>query len=700
VSPVSHSGGRAQTDLARWLRGQAAGEDSAVRLEDALLGDRFLAYFWFRLRFFLARTAFAAMVHALRVALLFAAFPRDQFAAIVVVGACAAIVGDFWWGALERMRARIRHLQRDGALHRVPGEISSWLRLANRLTTVGLASACAVAACGLVAPVVAPALVYAAAIIAGAALGATVRTYHSGAYALRRIYRPFTSLIAADTAGVAALLVLWPVAGVWAFPLAEIVSVGAVVSVTLRYTARTYRVLGFPTLRAIASMRRPPPAAGALRGAVSPGVAFALVGLESLVLVAVLASSGAADTSSLLALLAALGPVIRAGFEWAQLLYFDLVRLGVPLLRGLRRRFDAAVLRLAVVMGVGTWALATLVGLLLLGIRDVALLAALLPFFMARSLLASAQVRTFTAGAYRRLSLVGAAGSVGALIVLVAMPSEAARLVGLGVVLGISFLALLALPPPADPEDRVLGASDWLARLRDVPGPTTVTHVRFDTRTRARGVTAEERRADMWRRRQIGRRVGTHVRREGGAATWSSPFELAWFGPRLDAAWIAQAAGGLVVARPTVTTFPTGAAAAEAALRSALSLDHAMPVPAAGPLLAEFGAGFPTGIVYDADRPAPRALAEMSSRERSAIMRAALRFARDLATDRDPPDWDVTALAAAGRLRAIFVVSRREDSTARRRWARAVRAWDLTVAAVGDRTAGERAQQREPLAGA
>ena len=175
--------------------------------------------------------------------------------------------------------------------------------------------------------------------------------------------------------------------------------------------------------------------------------------------------ASAAGKASLLALLAALGPIIRAGFEWAQLLYFDLVRMEVPLLRGLRQRFDLAVLRLAMIMGIATWAVASIVGVSVLGVRDFTLLLALLPFFVTRSLLASAQVRTFTAGAYGRLSLVGTLGALGSLTVLVVMRTEADCVAILSVVLGISFMALLALPAATDFDDRVLALPDWLSRL-------------------------------------------------------------------------------------------------------------------------------------------------------------------------------------------------------------------------------------------
>ena len=70
--------------------------------------------------------------------LLFGAFTRAEFLLVVLAGAAAAVVTDAWWGALERMRGRVRVLQRGGSLHLVPREIASWLHLAARLTALGL----------------------------------------------------------------------------------------------------------------------------------------------------------------------------------------------------------------------------------------------------------------------------------------------------------------------------------------------------------------------------------------------------------------------------------------------------------------------------------------------------------------------------------------------------------------------------------
>ncbi len=49
------------TEIAEWLATAARREQNVVRLEDALLTDRYGRYFWFRLRYFGIRTLVAVM---------------------------------------------------------------------------------------------------------------------------------------------------------------------------------------------------------------------------------------------------------------------------------------------------------------------------------------------------------------------------------------------------------------------------------------------------------------------------------------------------------------------------------------------------------------------------------------------------------------------------------------------------------------
>jgi hypothetical protein len=678
-------------ELRRWADLQAQREASVVRLEDALLGGRWVRYFAHRLRFFMARGVVSTLIHALKVVLLLGAFPRNEFLAIIVLQGILAIGGDVWWGALEAMRGRIRLLWRRGKGHLAYREIGGWLRLSARLSALGVAASGAWLLAALVLDGgLSAAEVYAALMGAGAALDLTARAYHSGAYAVRRVYRPLPSLLAVDAVSVTLLVGLWPVLGIWAFPVAEGVSAAAVLGLSVRYTSRAYRGLAIPTLLPLLRQRLPIPSRAALRSAVMPGMAYGFVGLEAIVVIAALTLPGDAASTVLVAMLAGLGPIVRAGFEWARLVYFDFKRLELPVLAGMRRRFERAVASLALMLGAGTWVVAAVVGVVVLGVRQVEVVLALGLLFVVRSLLAAAQMRAFTRGSYGRLAIAGAIGMAAIAVAMGGLGgpgASEARIVAVSGVMAATLLLLLALPEPRGPGDGLTSFPEWLQRLRGVAGSVIVTSLAFDDRVSARGVTAEARRAEEWRRRRVAAQLGRSFRARGGAVAWASRTELRAFEPAgrtaalADASTIARQAGGLVrsVLCDVHATGPTAAllvAGLEASARGGVAA-----FPAEAAVVAEFRRRFPRGLAFDPAGPVTPAIAGLSSADRAEAYRAALVFCRDLRGIPWPRRTDVTALAPGGELRLIFLVDRREDRATRRGWRETVRAWTLLAAA-------------------
>ncbi len=675
------------THVDEWLARQVRRDRSVVRLEEALLGGRLGRYFAYRLRFFVGRAAISTIIHAAKVVLLLGAFPRDEFLALIILQAAVAMANDFWWGALEVLRNRVRGLQRRGSPHRVPREIGSWLSLSAFLSVVGIVVALGYFAYRL-AVGFGPGDAFVAALLVGLALSITLRTFHSGAYALRRVYRPLPSLLALDIVSVGALLAAWPLVGLWAFPLAELVATLIVAAITLHYVSRTYRTLALPGIRELLALRRPFPKLHVLKSALGPGVAYALVGLEGLVVVAGTAGAGTQASIALVVLLAALAPVNRASFEWARLLYFDLKRLDVPLLAGLRARFDAATHVLAVVMAVICWTVAALavIALALAGQASIGplLVGALLLMYLARSLLAGAQMQAFTRPAMGRLVVVGAAGVLAILAAFWVVPQVEQRLLAVAAVLAISFVLLLELPGARSGDGGVLSLPDWLTRLRADLRPLTVMRIHFDARTSVRGTPVEMRRTEQWRRDAVAARLAKRLVRLDGSVAWRSPTELWLFGD-LPAASAVALGGGLLDRPPDVRDFASGPLAAAAlveALPGAAAAATTLDARDFAAVSAEFGRRFPDGWLYDvrSGRP-PAALRAVDPRLRSEIYRAALDFANDLRRGRSPDGFEVTALVLEGSLAAIFVARASRSADARRAWRHDLRVWTLRAAA-------------------
>lgn len=673
-------------ELDDWLKDQSAREQRVVRVEDALLADRYGAYFFYRLRFFMVRTGIAAFIHAVRILLLFTAFAIDEFLFLILLAASTALIADTWWGALEVMRSRIRHLQRLGSKFRAPEEIASWLHLSAWLCGAGLVATTGLLAVGLVLDgALSPVLVMAVAILGGASLNIVVRAYHSGAYAVRRVYRPLPSLLATDVLSLVALLALWPMLDIWAFAVAELLAVGSLIAISLWYTTRTYRSLGFPDLLTLLRQRAPLPDRGVLRSALAPAISFGLVGLEALVLVAVLMTADSASTGVLVALLAALSPVIRAGFEWVRLLYFDLARLDVALLAGLRRRFERAATGLSFLIGAITWAIAAIVAVVILGVRDVALITALLPFFTARSVLALAQMRAFTWRAYLRLAATGVATTTGFILALAIFDTATGRILGLTLSMAIAAAALIALPDRRPDADRVAAITDWLASLRTIKTPVRVYRIAFDRRDMARGTDRDERRKAAWRRHRVGRRLARNVARDGGLVTWLGTHELGWYVPS-DAddsdptSWALPRLGGLAISKPMPTSYEDGRAAARTVANEGREGSLALTPERSADA---FRQRFPDGIAYDVSLPAPAALAALTSQQRGSVLRDAIAFLRGSKPARSQLPYEISALAGPHGLRLIFLAPRSADRSVRRSWQEAIA--DLNrVLAAGD----------------
>jgi hypothetical protein len=259
------------SDLSTWLERQARREEKIVYLEEALLGNRFWRYSVFRLRFFFARYALASAVHAVNVVLLYRFFPETSFVLVLVAYAAAGLVSNFWWGALEAMRGEVRRLYRSQAPHLIPRAVGRWLSLSLQLTLVALVCTLAWLGAQLGTGTFGAQHLYLLAILLGLSLQFFTRAYHSGIYAIRRIYRPLPAILGVELAGVAVALASVPLLGAWALPLGALVGVLVMSLLTLVFTRRAYAFLGLSPAPHISVGRLRPPPRSAVRDLVGGG---------------------------------------------------------------------------------------------------------------------------------------------------------------------------------------------------------------------------------------------------------------------------------------------------------------------------------------------------------------------------------------------------------------------------------------------
>lgn len=664
-------------ELDDWFDRQARRQRRRVYLEDALLSNRFAAYARYRLRFFAARYAGASAVHGVRVLLLFQIFSQRQFGAIVLAHAVASVINSAWWGILEEMRAAVRRLYRTHHPDAIPKEISRWLAMSLRLSAVAAVAALLL---GLVALLrgFGPAELYLLAIVARVGADFVLRCYHSGIYAIRRVYRPLPTMLAVDAVGLLGVVALWPVIGRWSFGVGALLATAIGSALVVVYTRRTYRFFGFDPWVHLGRDRRRRPSL-VHRRMLLAAAAGAAVGTDGFVVLALLLPVGLDADRSLIVLLFAMTPTMRAAVDWAQLFYFDLKRLEAGAFGSLRRVFYGRITELAWVLGAGLGLIAGLAAVLT-GTTSLPVAAALVAFFVTRSILAAAQVAAFTDGNYLRLALSGGASVLG--FMGVAWMTEAPLIALLGMASAdLAALWVLLSAPAAVSTSRpeVLGIADWLQRLAAASGTCVVGAV--DVRpSRSSVKTPSSLRWHTYRvAEQLVRRLrgGGHVAvLDGGRVVW---FQAVTAGSNTQPGEIMVATGGLAVPVRLVGPEPDGVAALRGAVASGV-LEPAVPkaTVVASPggtdeeglatLLSSFGRLVPAGAAFrpGMDQPPP-ALQACSSDDRRAVLHGALAFLADF-RPRRAGSYEITAVADAGSLQSIFLTPLQVARTDRQRW--------------------------------
>jgi hypothetical protein len=520
---------------------------------------------------------------------------------------------------------------------------------------------------------------YVAVLLFGLAIELPIRCYHSGVYAVRRVYKPLTATLAPELVGLAVMLALWPVAGAWAIVVGVAAVTAVVTALNLRYTRRVYHFLGLAPLREVSLDALRSSLRGTARESLAGAAAHATMALDSLVVLALL--WGAEEDSASLIVLFLAAPTVRAGVDWARLLYFDLKRLELRLFTNLRRRFERYTLQLAWLLGGVFWAVAAGVATAFYEGGIGWLYAGLLGFFVARSLLARAQIQAFAEGAYAAVLATGALCLVGLGAAGALAEGENERMAAIGAVTAATALVLTRVRRVArargEPGAALL-TLEWLRRLGHDRDPVRVCSARIvsaaapdrlDTRGR------DDR--NRWRLSQLAeraaRRLGAH-----GAAAWIGPDRVVWFEPadggaRVTPDWLQHASGGLV-GQIVQRECPAGEEALLAAGQGGMLGDASPHLLAAvipvdvDAARARFAELIPGGVVYAPNEPVPAELAELPGSDLRAILADAARFARDLRVGRRRSRFDVTALCAGGELRLIFVTELEAGRKARATW--------------------------------
>jgi hypothetical protein len=705
------------TPIDSWLQRQAVREKRLITLEDALLGNRAGAYAVYRLRYFALRCGSSAVLHGIRLTLLQYIFSHQAFLTTLLLNAAAGLVTSFWWGGLEVLRSRVRHLARDAQRHRIPAEIGQWLSIAAVLAVVSLLLPVGWIVWERVHRHRAFDVLqlYTFAIGFRVAVDLLTLMFHSGVYAVRRVYRPMPALVAVELSSMLAILALWPWLGRWSFPIAVLLGTAVSGGLVVHYTARLYRLLGWLPLRFRMPQRARFARWSTIAELLAAGLSYALMKLDAFLMLAMFHSrEPAAVGVSLFVFFVSIGPAIQAGFDWAQLLYFDLKKLNVRCVRALRERYERAAFHLAWVVGVALWGFACVLGTAITRQNLGDLYWLIGPFFLARSFLALAQIQAFAARRYRALFASGTLLLAFMAALQVAVPGERNKVLGLAVVSVLAAALLRTRAATATDEmveRRLVPVSDWLERLKGVREPVRLRTLRFRTAVRRRlgpmnGDSAWDE--ERWRLRRMAQRIAKRTR-GCGAVTVLYPDQVVWYeaarARSISRHTLLRWAGGLIHSVESTRLERDGIAA----LRAAFAL-HVLGGPFAhvqrlggtavrtSDVKRVFREMLAQGVIYSPDAPTPEMLATLSSRDRRRIFFEGVQFAMHLHATSRRSRFDVTSFCSAGELKLIFVVDRQCDRRQRRRWRAWITALNVESGLEGSRQLSAVSHQQERIA--
>ncbi len=665
----------------QWLTRRVRRSRSRPNLDEALLFGRQRAYAWYRLRFLVIRSGLRTVLHVLEI-LLFALVVWPEFLPyFLVLRSGTAVFSGLYWGWLEQMRAETRQQWQKGDSAGVRMVIDRWLKLALVVVALQL-----LAMGGYLkwfpSPFTSFSILdaYIIACFVRLGLDTLARTFHAGIFAVRRVYRPLFSLLAGDLADVMAVLLLIQWLGPWSFAPALIV--GGVVrnAFALYYTRRAYQRTRVPALRWRLFLRHSLPRFESLLPAFKHAAANFTLQLDAwLIMALVAADSGNRGHMFAATLFHLFRPLFGAGAVWARVFYFDFKRLQTGSFDLLRERFERFMRSLAWIASAAIGALLIVIAPLLLGPRlRWEVLALLLPFISARSLLALYQVQAFSYERYGHLLLIGL-GAAALLLSVSFLPTDLPVTLAL---LGIGLFAIVLLvraPRHAHPPDRAQGTlrgfAAWLTELAAARGPVRVWIAQCERRLMPAG--------------RVGRALvsgfpeARFTRFGRNRLLWYAPaaIDTDLFVNRL----IVQSAGCL----SALWTGPVGANGVTAWREAAARLPAGDPLRALGSglavdpsrLLARFQQQFPEGTAIGSG--SPTSLIDLSVRRsqhdrrlRRCIVRELRRLAagggggRTRAAADDP--LDITVFCPQGEPRLIFCLPRTIEADARTEWRRFV----------------------------
>jgi hypothetical protein len=645
--------------LQAWLARAARQEAFRVSLQDVLVFGRFESYLWYRLRFFALSNGIRTILHVLELVLFFLFASQQAFIAAVYVRIGSVITSGAWWGGLEVLREGVRERVKCGRFKAIGTWVRRWLWGSLIFGGTVAAGAAVYVWIQFLRSDIDATDGYIGACLLSLALDLIVRPFHSGAYAVRRVYRPVWSMLLPEVLQTLVLLGLWPVLSLWSIPVGLFVRSLTSFAATVWFTWIVYRSLEINVFQRTRRNRSSRPIFASFARFLAPALASASASIGHFWVLA-LFFFGTDDPARWLELIlyfVLTAPLIEANLAWSKVFYFDLVKLEDDLFRRYRRYLSRLLLRWSWTIGLLVWLPTALVFPWLFQGETKSLLVVTSLFFISRARLAAGQVIAFCERQYMlmicvtigiglstwwgqfldldpRLYLLWVVGSM--LAGTFFLPARAALRFPVGQIVPLP--AMIALAPS------LRGSGRWV-----------LSHL--ETGRLAQGVS------------QLVHRL---ARESGPVGCLGCQWLLWWSGEDTKRSFEGTILDGLE-SRRLETKTDRSARKSLSTWRKRWPIGRLPRASSRQEIIDAFRSCFPDGVCVPAGNPAPEFLRnQLTWSERRSVLREAEAHLMGRIPHRSL-SVDVSALIEGTEISVLFFVDRRKHPETRRRWRRWLR---------------------------
>lgn len=373
-----------------WFYKQAKRQNRISNLSDALLGSDIWNYLYYRIKFFSLNTLVSLVIHLVEALTILRFLPLSHALVIFLFRILGYLVRGAAWGGLEILRERIRHLYKYKQVQKAELTIGAWTMLMVFVLLIIMVAT--VAFLLFYSP---PSIahrhyitIYLWVVMFDVGLSLLAQVFHAGALAIKRVYRPFWSISLPMIIALLVLVVLAPIIKQYALVVSMLIFGSLSFFLNIKYSLRALSLSDIHVnikehwMGYVAYISRINYQhvwirlfSGLLMRADAMLVLFMLYQHAFLLFYLIL-------------------PLLRSGFKWPRLFYYDFIKLRSLSYYKFESRFSRHIILLSIIISIVVW-LSIYTIMVCLGSSDYALLLALLLFLITQGVFSLYQLISF-----------------------------------------------------------------------------------------------------------------------------------------------------------------------------------------------------------------------------------------------------------------------------------------------------------------